>query len=72
MNRFCSQQTISHLDAVQYLGILTDSKLTWNSHSESLGQNIASGASVLFELQPFADVHLLRMVYICLVYSLLL
>ena len=32
-------------------------------------QKLASGASVLFKLQRFADVHLLRIVYFSLVYS---
>ena len=54
MNIFCSQQTISQVDSVKYLGILIDSKLTWNSHLEHLGKKVASGASVLFKLQPFA------------------
>ena len=69
MNIFCSQQTISQVDSVKYLGILSDSKLTWNSHLEHLGKKVASGASVLFKLQPFADIHLLRIVYFSLVYS---
>ena len=69
MNIFCSQQTISQVDSVKYLGILIDSKLTWNSHLEHLGKKVASGASVLFKLQPFADIHLLRIVYFSLVYS---
>ena len=54
---------------VKYLGIFVDSKLTWTSHLENLGKKVASGDSILFELQPFADVHLLRIVYFCLVYS---
>jgi len=69
MNIFCSQQTISQVDSVKYLGILFYSKLTWTSHLEHLGKKVASGASVLFKLQPFADVHLLRIVYFSLVYS---
>ena len=36
---------------------------------EHLGKKVASGASVLFKLQPFADIHLLRIVYFSLVYS---
>ena len=40
-----------------------------NSHLEHLGKKLASGASVLFKLQPFADIHLLRIVYFSLVYS---
>ena len=69
MNIFCSQQTISQVDSVKYLGILIDSKLKWTSHLENLGEKVASGASVLFKLQPFPDVHLLRIVYFSLVYS---
>ena len=69
MNIFCSQKTISLVDSVKYLGILIDSKLTWTSCLENLGEKVASGASVLFQLQPFADVHLLRKVYFSLVYS---
>ena len=69
MNIFCSQQTISQVDSVKYLGILIDSKLTWTPHLENLGKKDASGASVLFKLQPCADVHLLRIVYFSLVYS---
>ena len=69
MNIFCSQQTISQVDSVKYLGILIDSKQTWNNHCENLGKKAASGASVLFKLQPFADVHLLIIVYFSLVYS---
>ena len=49
--------------------MLIDSKLTWTSHLEHLDKKVASGASVLFKLQPFADVHLLRIVYFSLVYS---
>jgi len=48
---------------------ILDSQLTWTSHIENLGKKVASGASVLFKLQPFADVHLLRIVYFSLVYS---
>jgi len=66
MNIFCSQQIISQVDSVKYLGILIDSKLKWTSHLENLGKKVAS---VLFKLQPFADVHLLRIVYFSLVYS---
>ena len=66
---FCSQQTTSQVDSVKYLGIFIDSKLTWNPHLEHLGKKVASGASVLFKLQPFADIHLLRIVYFSLVYS---
>ena len=69
MNIFCSQETISQVDSVKYLGILIDYKLTWNSHLEHLGKKVASGVSVLFKLQPFADIHLLRIVYFSLVYS---
>ena len=71
MNILCSQQTISQVDSVKYLGILIDSKLTWNSHLENLGKKVATGASVLFKLQPFANVRLLRIVYFSLVYSYL-
>jgi len=46
MNIFCSQQTIFQVDSVKYLGILIDSKLTWTSHYQNLGKQIASGASV--------------------------
>jgi len=60
INIFCSEQTLSQVDSVKYLGILIDSKLTWTSHLENLGKKVASGTSVLFKLQPFADVHLLR------------
>ena len=69
MNIFCSQQTTTQVDSVKYLGILIDSKLKWTSHLENLGKKVASGASVLVKLQPFADVHLLRIVYFSLVYS---
>ena len=69
MNIFCSQQTITQVDSVKYLGILSDSSLKWTSHLENLGKKVAGGASVLFKLQPFADVHLLTIVYFCLVYS---
>jgi len=58
MNIFCSQETVSQVDSVKYLGIFIDSKLTWTSHLENLGKKVASGASVLFKLQSFADVHL--------------
>jgi len=69
MNMFCSQQTISQVDSVKYLRILMDSKLTWTSHLENLGKKVASGANVLFKIQPFADVHLLRIFHFSLVYS---
>jgi len=69
MNIFCSQQTITQVHSVKYLGILIDSKLTWTSHLENLGKKVGSAASVLFKLQPFADVHLLRIVHFSLVYS---
>jgi len=59
MNIFCSQQTISQVDYVTYLGILIDSTLTWTSHLDNLGKKVVSGHSVSFKLQPFADVHLL-------------
>jgi len=69
MNIFCSQQTISQVDSVKYVGILNDSKLMWTSHIENLDKNVVGGTSVLFKLQPFADVHLVRIVYFALVYS---
>ena len=69
MNIFCSQLIISQADSVKYLGIFIDSELTWTSHLANLGKKGASGASVLFKLQPFADVHLLGIVYFSLVYS---
>ena len=65
----CFQQTISQVDSVKYLGVFIDSKLTWTSHLENLVKNVASGASVLVKLQPFAGVRLLRIVYFSLVYS---
>jgi len=69
MNIFCSQQSITQVDSVKYLGILIDSKLKWTSNLKNLGKKVASGANVLFKLQPFADLHLLRIVYFSLVYS---
>ena len=69
MNIFCSQQTISQVDSVKYVGILNDSKLMWTSHLENLDKNVIGGTSVLFKLQPFPDVHLVRIVYFALVYS---
>ena len=52
MNIFCSQQTISQVESVKYLGILIDSKLTWTSHLENLDKKVASGASVLSFISP--------------------
>ena len=50
-------------------GSFLTSKPTWTSHLENLGKRVASGASVLFKLQTFAAVHLLRIAYFSLVYS---
>jgi len=35
INISCSQQTVSQVDYVWYLGILTDFELTWTSHLEN-------------------------------------
>ena len=67
MNIFCSQETVSQVDSVKYLGIFIDSKLTWTSQLENLGKKVAGGVGALFKLQPVADVHLLRIVYFSLV-----
>lgn len=44
------EHVFEEVDGIEYLSLLIDNKLTWNSHTESVCHKIASG---LFALKKF-------------------
>ena len=61
--------TIDTKDVVKYLGVLTDSKLTWEYHIQFVVDKLRTAKGILSKLRHYASLSVLRFVYCSIAHS---
>ena len=67
-----NKETIDEVKYVRYLGILIDSKLTFNYHIDELNKKVSRAIGILYKLRPFVTSKILCNVYYAIIYPFLL
>lgn len=52
LNIYCNNELVPQVDEVKYLGLIIDSGLTWNPHTDSLCDRLSSACFALSRLRP--------------------
>jgi len=63
---------ISNVDDCKYLGILIDSKLTWQDHIDGVYKKIIKFTSIFYKIRQYVNAKVLKMLYFAFVYPHLL
>ena len=67
-----NKKAFEQKDHVKYLGILIDSKLTFQAHTSSVAKKIARVTGVMYKIRKFVNESTSRMIYNSLIYPFLL
>ena len=64
-----NNKAINEKESIKYLGVIVDSTLSWKQHIISLTKKIARTIGIMYKLQPFLPLNVMKNVYYSLVYS---
>ena len=54
---------------IKYLDVLIDSKLSWKHHVSKISKTISRSLGIMYKLQPFLPLKIMKNVYYSLIYS---
>lgn len=69
MNITLGTEKLQNIEVTKYLGLLIDSKLSWNSHVDHVKSKISPITGVLYRLQGLLSTSLLRATYYAMIHS---
>ena len=67
-----NKQAISQKDYVKYLGVLIDSRLTFQQHISSITKKVSRTISIMYKLRHFVNKKVLISIYYSLIYPFLI
>ena len=64
-----NNKAINEKESIKYLGVIVDSTLSWKQHIISITKKIARTIGIMYKLQPFLPLNVMKNVYYSLAYS---